>query len=846
MADYKITVDTSDITDYERKWAAAVQSVITENKRLEKASIQSASIQEQAQERVVGAAAIAKQKAYFEAAKKRIDLIRKSALMEKQAAEETKRGNERLQKSYDALQSSLDPVYWAQMRYKQGLETLDAALDQGIISNQQYEDSLERLKFEMDRVAATGVRTGKGMNRFGMISQQVGYQVGDFFVQVQSGTYWLVAFGQQATQLAGLLPGLAGAIAGIGLSVGTFVLLPLLRSRDAASDFTDALKSAREEASRLSSEIEQVARGIEDSVQYQLTLNLERARAELESLQNNQERLPGGFQERLGGSSMFTRDPDQERIAAAEERVRLAEEELQTRINDLNISRAIEESEKARTEEAERNAAVTKQIIELRQRAREIYDETYQSQQNTNLLLQAELEYGKDSLTYLRIRQEIERESFETQLRRQGLNQEQIDVLLSQVDAQNELEQELRGSLVTWKHILDTVQSIANVNLDSAIYSAAAAANQLNSNLQRVLGTIGSILSAIGRIGFDNIALQAENAALQAGQSRGQAVIEGELAQYRAELESSGTGSFLGPFQEAGINAAVLARRQALEENLNLRNLNTELTSTGGGGGGGGGGSGGSGAVDRPDFIEQLQQEMDRRRRLLSLREDEADILQEIWRIEDGLGEDRSQYSDEFIRNIALQNLALQEQEEEIQRVRERNQQLADTISSEMSNALMSIADGTDNVVDAFKTMARNIILELNRVIFVQRIVGNFDASTGKGTGLSGFVGSLLFGGFRAQGGPVDQGRAYIVGEKGPELFVPKTSGNVVPNNQMQGKASGGVIELILHTDSGVTVETVRSEVQMGISAAQPIIIQKSVEANKNEQRWGPKAPYGR
>jgi len=64
----------------------------------------------------------------------------------------------------------------------------------------------------------------RGMNKFGMVSQQVGYQVGDFFVQVQSGTSALVAFGQQGTQLAGLIPGIGGAIIGIGLAIGTMVL----------------------------------------------------------------------------------------------------------------------------------------------------------------------------------------------------------------------------------------------------------------------------------------------------------------------------------------------------------------------------------------------------------------------------------------------------------------------------------------------------------------------------------------------------------------------------------------------------------------------------------------------
>jgi len=40
---------------------------------------------------------------------------------------------------------------------------------------------------------------------------------------------------------------------------------------------------------------------------------------------------------------------------------------------------------------------------------------------------------------------------------------------------------------------------------------------------------------------------------------------------------------------------------------------------------------------------------------------------------------------------------------------------------------------------------------------------------------------------FKADGGPVSGGSPYIVGEKGPELFVPKSSGNIVPNHAMGG-----------------------------------------------------------
>jgi len=93
---------------------------------------------------------------------------------------------------------------------------------------------------------------GKSTNKFGMVSQQVDYQVGDFFVQVQSGTDALVAFGQQGTQLAGLMPGIYGAVVGIGLSLGTALLRASLEAKNleinfkaVASEFGKSLEPLR-------------------------------------------------------------------------------------------------------------------------------------------------------------------------------------------------------------------------------------------------------------------------------------------------------------------------------------------------------------------------------------------------------------------------------------------------------------------------------------------------------------------------------------------------------------------------------------------------------------------------
>lgn len=46
---------------------------------------------------------------------------------------------------------------------------------------------------------------------------------------------------------------------------------------------------------------------------------------------------------------------------------------------------------------------------------------------------------------------------------------------------------------------------------------------------------------------------------------------------------------------------------------------------------------------------------------------------------------------------------------------------------------------------------------------------------------------SFGFGGARAEGGPVSGSSAYLVGERGPELFVPSSGGSIIPNNKLGG-----------------------------------------------------------
>jgi hypothetical protein len=76
-------------------------------------------------------------------------------------------------------------------------------------------------------------------------------------------------------------------------------------------------------------------------------------------------------------------------------------------------------------------------------------------------------------------------------------------------------------------------------------------------------------------------------------------------------------------------------------------------------------------------------------------------------------------------------------------------------------------------------------------VDLVASLVRGFQSLISFGQRVGGVIGSvggfLGFGGNRAMGGSVSANTAYVVGERGPELFVPQGSGSIVPNNRMGG-----------------------------------------------------------
>tara|TARA_X000001316_G_C921277_1_gene35611 strand:- start:238 stop:1977 length:1740 start_codon:yes stop_codon:yes gene_type:complete len=114
------------------------------------------------------------------------------------------------------------------------------------------------------------------------------------------------------------------------------------------------------------------------------------------------------------------------------------------------------------------------------------------------------------------------------------------------------------------------------------------------------------------------------------------------------------------------------------------------------------------------------------------------------------------------------------------------------------TNTFNSFADTlADSIMTgkfAFKDFARSVIADIARIIAkqqallaIQKISGLFGGS------LFGFnIGGLLPAP-RSSGGRVNAGMPYMTGEAGKELFIPQTSGTIVPNNQLAGAGATNI-----------------------------------------------------
>ena len=162
-------------------------------------------------------------------------------------------------------------------------------------------------------------------------------------------------------------------------------------------------------------------------------------------------------------------------------------------------------------------------------------------------------------------------------------------------------------------------------------------------------------------------------------------------------------------------------------------------------------------------------------------------------------------------------------------------QTIMQSVEGSIENAFMAMIDGTMSTKDAFRSMARDIIRELYRVLVVQQLVRGISSAIGLAT--------MGLGGFYASGGTVQGGTPVVTGEHGRELFVPQQDGRIMSAAQtremMSGGGSGVTINQVINVSTGVQ-QTVRTE----IKSLMPEIAESAKAAVLDAKRRG--GSYGR
>jgi hypothetical protein len=151
-----------------------------------------------------------------------------------------------------------------------------------------------------------------------------------------------------------------------------------------------------------------------------------------------------------------------------------------------------------------------------------------------------------------------------------------------------------------------------------------------------------------------------------------------------------------------------------------------------------------------------------------------------------------------------------------------------DSIGNSVANSFKGMLTGAMSFKTAMKGIISAVIDELFRLFIVQQIVGIVSGALGGAAGgpTGGFGSSVNLAGVRAYGGSVAGNQPYMVGERGPELFVPGGNGTIIPNGNMRGGSGGGSpISISVDARGSNDPAAVRAQVMQGILEAAPAII---------------------
>ena len=162
-----------------------------------------------------------------------------------------------------------------------------------------------------------------------------------------------------------------------------------------------------------------------------------------------------------------------------------------------------------------------------------------------------------------------------------------------------------------------------------------------------------------------------------------------------------------------------------------------------------------------------------------------------------------------YVESLVRGNAALEERLTKQAKMEELFDSIGATIEGGILDSINagidSLVDGTKELDKALQEIAAGVLKDIGQML-IKFGLNTLLSSIGGGGGIPGAIGKV-FGGFKANGGPVSGGQSYIVGERGPELFTPGQSGFITPNNALGG-GGNTVVNITVNTTGGSTTSS--------------------------------------
>jgi len=727
--------------------------------------------------------------------------------------------------SYNQLRAVIDQSYAARMRLKQAADTLRAAERQGLITREQAIEQLRQYQAAARAAGAAGNMAARRTNQLGVLMQQTGYQVGDFAVQVQSGTNVMVALGQQATQLVGTFGMLAKSTRMIGLFAGLGIAIPILTAiagalmrvkneaelteepfnelRDTltniqeirldgiAKEFAEQAEAAKQSFNDILGILERVEAR---TLKQQLEAPLMAVIREIESF-DYRSTVMGRYGE-VDFESTFGLKSRQEAIFLATQLRRLdgeTKEELQQQAESISEALYLRG---LLTPEIEAMLAKLAEQLSIQQ---DVNSEAEKNTEETNKIEEALSRQVTHQMQIATLQKEIN----------DGVN----EILASRDAELQRLEDQTKINNLILKYGEDSNQvTEAKLALEREIFRAKQIENGiLGNNLKLVMDAYDAYVAS--QTAVDNVAKATEKSKnifselfdMLRNASMDNLLTQFDLLNAKIGAAIFGSGTLIGRLQR-GFNAA-LAAAQAAQGNVEARI--TQATTPGGPGGllpqdpsaefqqtydpsyvgytydklaeslrGGTSGAGTGAARVQEDYLKKLQEEADQKLRMIGLSEEQ----QRYQEIVNELQERELEIDDERIKKIIETEEAIKEASE----AESRRQNIMRTINSSIETAFMGLIDGSKSVEDAFTGMIRAILEEIamQAIVkpiasgitgFLSDIIPNANGNAFSGGNVIPFANGGVVGGPTAF--PMSGGRMGLMGEAGPEAIMPLKRG---------------------------------------------------------------------